>query len=192
MTVSVRTFLAIDVDAPARGRLAAIAAEFRIAGAKVRPVAPGNIHVTLNFLGDVGDDALNDVCLAAADVAAAAEPFDFAVRGVRCMPPKGRPRIVWADVDEPAGRLVALQGELAGAMSALGYRPDSRRYHAHLTIARVKEASAPQALRRAVETYADEQFAPQRAGHVTTYTSVLTPAGAIYTAAARAALGRDA
>ena len=188
--MSARTFLAIDVDGAVRGRLAEIAAEFRIDGAKVSPVAPGNIHVTLNFLGDVGDDTLKDVCQAAADVAAAAEPFDFAVRGVRCMPPRGQPRIVWADVDEPTGRLVALQAALAGAMAVLGYRPDSRRYHPHLTIARVKDASDPQALRRAVETYADETFAPQRGEQVTTCTSVLTPTGAIYTAAARAALGR--
>ena len=183
-----RTFLAIDVSDAARKRLAAVAAELCVDGATVRPVAPGNIHVTLNFLGDVADDTLNDVCLAAGDVAAEAEQFDFAVRGVRCMPPRGKPRIVWADVDDPSGCLVELQQKLADAMTELGFRPDARRYHPHLTIARVKYASDPRALRQAVEAYANESFGPQVAECVTTYTSVLARGGATYTAAARAAM----
>lgn len=186
--MSARTFLALDVSGAARERLAAVASELCGPGAKVRPVAPGNIHVTLNFLGEVADDTLNDVCLAVGQVAAAAEQFAFAVRGVRCMPPRGMPRIVWADVDDPSGGLVELQQKLADAMTALGFRPDARRYHPHLTIARVKYASDPRALRQAVEAYANEGFGSQGAECVTTYTSVLARGGAVYTAAARAAL----
>ena len=184
-----RTFLAIDVDDAARERLASVAAALQGGGAKVRPVAAENIHVTLNFLGDVADEALADVCRAVAAVAAAGQPFTFAVRGVRCMPPRGRVRILWADVDDADGRLAELQGELAGAMSALGFRPDEREYHPHLTIARVKYVSDPRALRGAAGPYADEEFGLQRAERVTTYTSLLTPQGPVYTAAAKAVLG---
>ena len=161
--MGLRTFLAIDVDAETRERLASVAAALRGGGAKVRPVAAENIHVTLNFLGDVADEALADVCRAAADVAAANEPFTFAVRGVQCMPPRGRVRIVWADVDDADGRLTDLQGQLTGAMSTLGFRPDAREYHPHLTIARVKYVANPRALREAAGPYEDEDFGLQRA-----------------------------
>jgi len=186
--VSVRTFLALDVDAAIRRRLAAIASELCIDGATVRPVARDNIHVTLNFLGEVADAALNDVCLAVADVAATVEPFEFVVRSVRCMPPRGRPRIVWADVDDPTGRLATLQKDLTGAMADLGFRPDHRRYQPHLTIARVKHVSAADALRAVADQYTETVFGTQAGGQVTTYTSELTPQGPIYTAAARAPL----
>ena len=160
-----------------------------IEGAKVHPVEAANIHVTLNFLGEVADETLNDVCLAVADVAAAVEPFEFAVRGVRCMPPQGRPRIVWADVDDPAGRLATLQKDLTDAMADLGFRPDHRKYHAHLTIARVKHVQVPGALRGSADQYADKDFGTHLAEQVTTYTSLLTPEGPVYTAAAHAPLG---
>jgi len=187
--VPLRTFLALDVDAAVRERLPSIAGGLQVGRAKLRPVPPENIHVTLNFLGDVADAALGDVCRAVADVGAASEPFTFTVRGVRCMPPKGRVNILWADVADPEARLAGLQGELTEAMSALGFRPDARTYHPHLTIARVKYAADPRALRQAVAPFADEDFGPQRAERVTTYTSELTPRGAVYIPAARAALG---
>ena len=172
-----------------RGRLARIVGDLRVGGARVSPVAPENIHVTLNFLGDVAEEALGDVCRAVAAVAAAAEPFEFTVRGLRCVPPRGAVRIVWADVDDPDCRLGGLQKALAAAMSTLGFRPDRRKYHPHLTVARVRYATSQRALRAAFEAYADEDFGRQTAECVTTYTSELTPSGAIYAAAARAALG---
>ena len=187
--MAARTFLALDVDETVREHLARIAGGLRVGGARVRPVAPENIHVTLNFLGDVADEALDDVCRAVADVAAAAQPFEFTVRGVRCVPPRGQVRIVWADVDDPDSRLAELQKALTAAMSALGFRPDRREYHPHLTVARVKYVANPLALREAAGPYEDEDFGLQTAECVTTYTSKLTPGGAVYTAAARAPLG---
>ena len=160
-----------------------------IEGAKVHPIEAANIHVTLNFLGEVAGRMLNDVCLAVAEVAEAVEPFEFAVRRVRCMPPQGRPRIIWADVDDPAGPLATLQKDLTGAMADLGFRPDHRKYHAHLTIARVKHVSAAGVLREAAEQYAETDFGTHLAEQVTTYTSLLTPGGPVYTAAAHAPLG---
>ena len=187
--MAARTFLALDVSAAVRERLASIAGALGGPGATIRPVPAGNIHVTLNFLGDVADDVLPDVCGAVQRIAAAVDPFDFAVRGVRCMPPRGRVRIVWADAGDADGRLAKLQSELTGAMSALGFQAERREYHPHLTLARVKYVSSPGALREAVGRHADEDFAPQRADYVTTYTSRLTGQGAMYTAASRAPLG---
>lgn len=152
-------------------------------------MAQGNIHLTLDFLGDVADEMLNDVCRAAAAVAATAEPFDFAIRRVCCMPPHGQPRIIWAEADDEAGQLAELQQDLTDAMSALGFRPDHRKYHPHVTIARVRYARTPDALRLAIEPYADAEFDMQQARHVTTYTSALGPGGPTYTAASRAPLG---
>ena len=187
--MAVRTFIALDVPAEVRERLASIAGALVGPGAKVRLVPAGNMHVTLNFLGDVGDEALDDVCRAVGCVAEAVEPFDLAVRGVRCMPPRGRVRIVWADVVDADGRLAKLQDELTGAMSVLGFPAERREYHPHLTMARVKYVSNPVALREAVRQHADEDFGVHEADCVTTYTSRLTGQGAVYTAASRAALG---
>jgi len=187
--MATRTFLAIDVDAPVRARLARIAERFSVAGAKVRGVARENIHLTLNFLGEVADDMLNDVCHAVADVAATAEPFDFAVGRVCCIPASGQPKVVWVDVDDPSGQLIELQEDLTAAMTEMGFRPDHRKYHPHVTIARVRYAESPDAVRDAVAPYAQADFAPQYAMHVTTYTSALAPDGPTYAVAARAVLG---
>jgi len=186
----VRTFLALDIDEATRRRLAEAASGVAVGQAKVKLVAPENLHVTLNFLGDVDDGQLSELCRVVADVAAEVEPFDFTVRAVRCIPPAGRLRMIWAGVDDPTGRLVLLQKRLSTALASLGFAQERRDYHPHVTLARVRYAGDAQAIREAAGRFAEEEFTRQSAQEVVVYTSRLTPAGPIYSPAAHPPLGR--
>ena len=185
--MSFRTFLALDLEAKTRRKLAASAADLSACGARIRTVAPDNLHVTLNFLGDVDDDQLAEICNVAADVAAGVKAFDFAIHGISCIPPHGSVRMIWAGVDDPSGRLVELQQGLTAALEELGFPPDRRGFNPHLTLARVKGSAGE--LRAAAEAQRDEYFGSQHADEVVTYVSRLTPGGPIYTPAGRGPLG---
>ncbi|MGC9454981.1 MAG: RNA 2',3'-cyclic phosphodiesterase [Phycisphaerae bacterium] len=186
-----RTFLALDIDEDVRRRLAELPDSVGDHDAKVRWVEPENLHITLNFLGDVSGETLADVCDLAAECAAGVKPFEFHVQGVLAVPPHGRKlRMLWAGVQEPTGRLADLQGKLADAMSGLGLRREDRAYRPHLTVARVKFARDPNRLRSAVAPLKDDLFGTVFCENITVYTSELGPDGPTYTAVAQPPLGK--
>ena len=188
--MSARTFIALDLDDVIRSRLADAGRKLLAGAATIRRVDRANLHVTLQFLGDVSDEKLAEVCAAVAEVAERTTPFEFDVRGLLCIPPGGRARMIWGGVQDPAGGAVDLHDTLSAALEALGFAPEQRTFHPHVTVARIKHAPDPRGLRSAVAPWADRGFGMQHANRVTVYTSELTPAGPVYTPVASPAFLR--
>jgi 2'-5' RNA ligase len=63
----VRTFIAVGLEKPIRDRVIALQEALAGTGAEVKWVEPENLHVTLLFLGEVGDRDLPDVCRVVAE-----------------------------------------------------------------------------------------------------------------------------
>jgi len=195
--MGIRTFLAVELDEATRARLAEAAAGVDTRRARVRLVSAENLHVTLNFLGDVADPQVPAVCEAARRVAAAAEPFQFAVRGLLAVPPRGATlRMLWAGVDDSSGGMAALQAALTAALAELGFGPDRRPFRPHLTLARFKSPPGQRgatadagAIRAAVADRADEPFGAVAAEAVTVFSSTLGPGGPTYAPLDRCPLG---
>ncbi len=190
-----RTFLAVDIPDALRDQLAGVceAIDPRDRKAcKVTWVAPRNLHVTMQFLGEVSDDQAANVCQAAAEVAGRFAPIPLEVPEVVAVPPAGRRlRMFWAQVADPTGRLAELQRRAGEALAELGFAPESREYRPHVTLGRVKFARSPDALRRRLGGLVDEVFDGFEATGVTVYASELTPRGPIYTPLARCKTGRE-
>jgi 2'-5' RNA ligase len=189
--MAVRAFFALDIEEVLRGRLSAVQGRVDCRDAKVNWVPPENLHVTMNFLGDVGDDVMGEVRRAATEAAAGIEPFGFHVRRVICVPPRGQLRMIWAEAADPTGRMEALHDDLAGRLAALGFKEEHRRFKGHITLARVRFArrAAGLRIRQAVEDLPGGDFPDQRAAELVGYGSRLTPDGPVYTRIFGAALG---
>lgn len=187
--MAIRAFLALDIDEQTRGRLGDPQRRLGQPGSKIKWVAAENLHVTLQFLGGVAAETLTEVCSATERVASRIEPFDFHVRGVICVPPRGRVRMLWAGATEPAGRLVSLYEKLADALAPLGFEKENRPFKPHITLARIKFAPDDTQLRDAAGQYAETQFGTVLAEELVVYSSQLKPDGPVYTPIARAKLG---
>lgn len=188
--MATRTFFALDLDEPLRDALIRTQEALADRGAKLRPVGPENLHVTLVFLGDVADELLGEVLTVAAGAAASVAPFEFHLAGLAAMPPRGGIRMVWANVTDPTGRMKQLQETLAAALGGLGLRQEERSFSPHITLVRVKFADDLARFRRSVGELAKEDFGAQQAEELTAYSSTLTPTGPVYTALARCPLGQ--
>ena len=188
--MAIRTFLALDLDAPIRDRLAAAARGLPQADSRIRWVAPENLHVTLKFLGDVPETDAAEVCNAVVELAGRIEPFDFDIVHLRCVPPGGKVRMIWADVREPSGQMASMFEQAESALSELGFPRERRGFHPHVTLGRVKSIRSPRELREAAERHAQSHFGAERAEEVVVYSSELTPRGPIYAAMARGRMGR--
>ena len=184
-----RTFLALPLSEQVVGRLADAQQSLSAAGAQVRWVARENLHLTLKFLGNVEEADTAEVCRLAGEVAAAVEPFDFAVTALEAVPPRGALRMIWAGVVEPTGALARLQRSAEDAYEQMGFEKETRPYRPHLTLGRVKSGRNVAELRAAAERFAETDFGTTPAGEVIVFESRLTPTGPIYSPLTRAAIG---
>jgi 2'-5' RNA ligase len=187
--MALRTFMALDIDERVRREMVRAQQMLVGWGATFRPVSFENLHVTLQFLGDVADEAMAKVCDTAAEVAAMTEPFDFEVDGLVAVPPRGQLRMVWAGIRDDGGKLAKLQADLAAALAGLGLRGEERQYRPHVTLGRVKFADNPARFRQRASELTGLDFGVQLADQLVVYTSELTGDGPVYTPAAKAPLG---
>src|SRR5262245_66541684 len=76
-----RTFIAIEIPSEIKSALAALQNELRRAGADVSWTKPENIHLTLNFLGEVDESRIGEVEKVCVDSAREFQPFALGLGG---------------------------------------------------------------------------------------------------------------
>ena len=141
---AMRTFVAIALSDFLLGRLASLQDKLEKLAPphSVRWVRPKGIHLTLKFLGDTSTAKLPEIEQALAAVARHAPACCFTVGKLGCFPNSRRPRNIWVGVQEPTGRLAALQHAIGQVLVPLGYTPEQRAFTPHLTLGRVHHRAA--------------------------------------------------
>lgn len=140
-------------------------------------------HLTLQFLGNRVDFA----AVAGALEALAVRRGTVCIGAAGAFPNERRGRVLWLGVSEGDALLSQLAASIGALLAPIGYPPEERRYHAHLTLARLK---SPTDLRPVVAA-----LGPGPVGHafpveeVVLFQSKTSRAGAEYTARARFPLG---
>ena len=107
---------------------------------------PGEFHLTLRFIGDLGPEAIEDLKDALDDVNG--PPFDLQLEGTGVFETRGVPRVLWAGIARNDS-LFELQRAVERATVAAGLPHDRRKFHAHVTLARLPDA--PHITERVVE-----------------------------------------
>src|SRR3990170_4545305 len=111
-----RPFIAVEaLDEVHAAALTAID-RLRSATDNVKWVEPDNLHWTLQFLGDLTDVEMAEVCLRTVRTAAKHEAFTLEARGVGAFPSNERPRTLWLGAGEGAERVVTLQAAIDEAL----------------------------------------------------------------------------
>jgi 2'-5' RNA ligase len=188
---TVRTFVAIELAPDILTRLEDLLTRMKrdLPPGLVRWVRPAGIHLTLKFLGEVPANKVDAIAEAMRDACTSHPPFSFAINGLGCFPNPRRPRVIWVGVDEPSGTLAHLQRDVERAMKPLGFAPEERKFHPHLTLGRVKRGT-PGELRTLSEyiSHGQAKIGEMQATSVSLIRSDLRPDGAVYTELAAALL----
>jgi len=185
-----RLFVAVDIDDairrsvvkaldPIKSRLA------RMSGVSVTWVQADNLHLTLSFIGEVGEDAGTEISRVLSEPLPF-EPFEAALGAGGVFPPSGPPRVMWFAMEEGQDAFGRLYTEVARRLQTVGIEPEQRPFRAHLTVGRLKQASSGSgSVVRDLLSEASIGGKRWSVDHVTLYQSKLSPKGPTYVALAR-------
>ncbi len=190
MKQTTRTFVAVEINDANRTCAEELIHSLSPAGADVKWVDPANMHLTLQFLGDVPTTEIAQVCGAVERGAAGVEPFELEICTAGAFPNAGRPRTLWIGAGKGDGQMVALHDEIADALAELGFAKEHRRYHPHLTIGRVRRGGpAVKELGTLLRAKADFPAGWLSVREVVVFSSELRRDGPVYHALGRAKVG---
>jgi 2'-5' RNA ligase len=128
----IRLFVALQLPEAVRERLVAL--QGGVPGA--RWASQEQMHLTLRFIGEVDGNVAHDIDDALAGIRAPS--FTLELAGVGEFGGKN-PRALWAGV-RPNEALLHLQKKIETALQRIGLPPESRKFSAHVTLARMKGA----------------------------------------------------
>jgi 2'-5' RNA ligase len=178
-----RTFIALDVPSAVLDTITRIQNRFKSLGLHASWVKPGNIHLTLKFLGDTDPDRIPGIQNKLSEALAPFAPFQLVLNSVGVFPDTHRPRVLWVGLKDDSGRLKTLQTATEKALESAGFPIEQRPFSPHLTLARIKSPKGKKALQEELDAVNQEGIEPHpfEVDEIKLYKSQLTPKGSIYT-----------
>ncbi len=135
MSDTIRTFVAVKVVV--LPELLAVLKSLAAMRWPVVAVPPDKLHVTLKFLGETPLELCGEIQRQVAQAASSQPPIPLRLEGLGAFPTTARPSVVWAGLVD-AEPLVAIAERLEVLLEPLGFARESRPFHPHLTLARIK------------------------------------------------------
>jgi 2'-5' RNA ligase len=138
----------------------------------VRWVRPGNLHLTLRFLGNgVDSNLLARLDMALNQIAGQTSPFILRARGIGAFPNLDRPRTIWIGL--VGEQLIQLAQQVDSAAAQAGFAPEGRPYAPHLTIGRVRDLHGWQRIRHVLRESPNRDFGSALIREMVLYRSIL-------------------
>ncbi len=169
-----RAFVAVEIqDYNILDAIAKIQSEFKI---KATPVNKKNMHFTLLFLGEISEEAAENVKKALCTISF--KPIEVRFTHVGAFPNPRSPRVVWIGVDDTSSRqLVELASQVEKKLGPLGFKSD-KPFKAHLTIFRIKIRADD--ISNIIEKFKKIDLGKYIMTELKFKQSILTPNGPIY------------
>jgi RNA 2',3'-cyclic 3'-phosphodiesterase len=134
-----RLFVAVDLPATVKDELDHAVDDLRPSLPRARLVPRDNLHLTVSFLGEVGDERVQGIVAALRDGVEETAPFTARLAGSGAFPSARRARVLWAGLEAAEDRLTPVANACIRALEPLGFPSESRPWTAHVTVARLRE-----------------------------------------------------
>jgi 2'-5' RNA ligase len=187
----IRSFLAIELPEAIRRKIEEVQKDLKLSHADVRWVNPGNIHLTLKFFGNIDESRIDPIVKSLEGPIQTTSPFSVSIRGMGSFPHSKNPRVIWMGLREGKEVLAALQKGVDGELIKIGFEPEGRDFHPHLTLGRAKSNRGRDELIARMEKYQEEEFGNFRVERLILFKSDLKPSGPIYTLLKEMRLGLE-
>jgi RNA 2',3'-cyclic 3'-phosphodiesterase len=186
-----RVFLAVFPPAASQSLASHAIEALRGAGDGVSWVKQENLHYTLRFLGDIGEDGARRVSEAADEAATGLDAFDATLGGAGAFPRARGARVIWLGLSAGAEPFIALAKRVEASLARRGFEPEGKGFEPHLTLGRVRVPTRDWSdAFQAMPSFAKEPAARFLVNAISCVESTLSPKGSVYRIYHRAELGR--
>lgn len=175
-----RTFIAVNLEPTIRDSIADAIRLFPVENPPWRWTRRETWHITLKFLGEVSGTDLPAIERGLELVCARHGGFKLELGAFGGFPGLGRPRVLFFSASNGADRLAGLAADVNRTLfEQAGIAEETRRFHAHVTLARIKTRLPRHVTDRLAAVPALEN-AVQQVTAVDLMSSELRPGGAVY------------
>lgn len=145
-----RLFFGVFPSLPVRDEVARAIERDRKWTPTVRWVGSAKWHVTLQFLGEIDEERAAIAERIGREIAPLHAPFAMSFADFGVFPSPRRPGVLWMGVED-ATAICALAESLGTALGADGFALEARKFHPHLTLARIKGRKEADEVRQLLE-----------------------------------------
>ena len=135
----IRTFIAIKIPQDILTQIAVLLSGLKTLGGRITWVKPENMHLTLKFLGKTDPVQVKNISEKLSQLVLSFNRFEIKFKGLGAFPNFRRPKIFWIGTVGDNSTLIQLANKIDRQMSEFGFKPENRRFSAHLTIGRVRD-----------------------------------------------------
>ncbi len=143
-------------------------------------VEPQNMHITLQFLGDITERQAIDVIKNLQEVAKRSIPFRLTYKGLGVFPDVKKARVLWIGVSKGSEKLKSLAKTVERMNARVGIPPSPKGFVPHLTVCRIKRYDR-KVLTNLLNKYRTIEFGEEEVKSIALISSTLTSVGPIYT-----------
>ena len=185
-----RVFCGIELPEAVRGLVLLHIARLQeaVPDAKASWGRDANLHLTLKFLGEIPPTSVPDISTAASRAVVGIAPFSVRLEQTGSFPRQGQPRVLWIGLSDSSGKLSELHARLEDESANVGFDKDTRPFHPHLTVARLRQ---PRHARTLAAAHRQLEFEPAEiaVSELLVIRSELSSEGSRYTVVSRHPLG---
>jgi RNA 2',3'-cyclic 3'-phosphodiesterase len=185
-----RVFCALAIPPEVGGRVSEHVNKLRQSFPEVRASwnRDDKFHLTLKFLGGIAQARVESLSSAAERATHGLTPFKLIVAGPGVFPKSGPPKVLWIGISDVDGRLIELHSRLEDECREEGFPKETRWFHPHLTLARLRHSQGARELAR---LHRETDFSPIGfiASELFVIRSELGPGGSHYSEISRHKLG---
>ena len=180
----IRSFIAIALPEEVKTELSRLQDNLRSGSrASLRWVNPGSTHLTLKFLGNIDSNITGSITAAMEEAVSGVHSFRIQVKGLGAFPNLRKVNIIWVGLVGDIKRLQLLQHRIDSTLDPLGFKPESRPFTPHLTLARLRDRVTPDQRMKLGQLIAEITFesdSPFNINAIYLMKSQLTGEGPIY------------
>jgi RNA 2',3'-cyclic 3'-phosphodiesterase len=156
----------------------------KVPNAKASWARDASLHLTLKFIGEIPKTSVANFSAAVSRVVSDVPVFSIRLEQTGTFPTHGEPRVLWVGINDESSQLAKLHARLEEESAGAGFAKDTRPYHPHLTIARLRQPYNARALAAA---HKQLEFAPLEIAvtELLVIRSELSSEGSKYTAVSR-------
>lgn len=104
----------------------------------VKWVNPGNIHLTLKFLGHTPPNSIDKLNNVLSEIVSKYQSINLEISGTGCFPVPERPRVLWLGADGQVKQLQEMVLNINTELEKDGFLIEEKEFVPHITLARIK------------------------------------------------------